>query len=187
LESMTAQANPTRAEVSDVSTAVLTGSDCVMLSAETASGAYPVEAVETMDRIARRAEAHLWEESAFQPPGAGGEERAVPGMAFARATAQLSRDLDVAAIVVFSSDPTVAAAMSAARPAAPLLVVSPHRRLNLLWGDVPVDLGDVPPWEQPAAARQLARTMGLAPSGQTVLCVGGAAESASVTSVQLVA
>ena len=65
LESMVSNSRPTRAEVTDVSHSVAVGTDAVMLSAETAAGKYPVEAVEMMDRIARQAEAHLWRQEAF--------------------------------------------------------------------------------------------------------------------------
>src|SRR5438552_8970244 len=66
LESMIGNPRPTRAEVSDVSTAVLAGADAVMLSAETASGAFPVNAVQTMDRVIRQTEAYLWKHGAFR-------------------------------------------------------------------------------------------------------------------------
>jgi pyruvate kinase len=65
LESMIHQPIPTRAEVSDVSTAVFSGTDAVMLSAETATGAYPIKAVEMIDRVARQVEGYQWAEGAF--------------------------------------------------------------------------------------------------------------------------
>ena len=66
LESMISHPRPTRAEVSDVSTAVFAGADAVMLSAETSVGAHPVQAVQMMDRVARQVEAWQWTEGAFR-------------------------------------------------------------------------------------------------------------------------
>src|SRR5206468_9045246 len=104
LESMIEHPQPTRAEVSDVSTAVFSGADAVMLSAETASGLYPLRSVEMMDRIARQAEGLQWSEGAFRRNTEPAEDYApIPlHVSIARATAQLSRDLGVRAIVVLS-------------------------------------------------------------------------------------
>ena len=105
LESMVEAGRPTRAEVSDVSGAVRSGVDGVMLSAETAVGRNPVAAVEMMDRVAREAEGYLWQKGAFGGlvPGAGeGARPLAVEDAVARATAQLSRDLMMRAIVVFT-------------------------------------------------------------------------------------
>ncbi len=99
LESMIEHPRPTRAEVSDVSHAVFAGADAVMLSAETASGAYPVKAVEMMDRVARQVEGWQWIEGAFRSITEGERERPAPlplREAVARSTAQLSRNLQVA-------------------------------------------------------------------------------------------
>lgn len=150
LESMITNARPTRAEVSDVSTAVISGADGVMLSGETASGAHPVEAVQTMDRVARKTEAFLWRSRAFggfrpqfetSASAAIGVAEVNLGEAFGVATAQLSRDLRVRAIVVETSHGVSAARVSAGRPAAPILAIAPDkricRRLNMLWGVIP--------------------------------------------------
>src|SRR5439155_7783481 len=101
LESMVTHSRPTRAEVSDVSTAVFSGADAVMLSAETPTGAYPQEVVAIMHRVARQVEAYQWSTKAFRsqrPP-----EGPLPlplHVAVARATAQLARELKVRTIVV---------------------------------------------------------------------------------------
>src|SRR5690606_16236764 len=159
LESMVTNARPTRAEVSDVATAVLSGADAVMLSAGTAAGAHPVRAVEMMDRVAGQAEGYLWTRGGFAslaPVLAAGtaplpedpEQVAAIRLedAGARATSQLSRDLMVRAIVVFTHSGWSAGMVSAVRPQAPVLAVSPdpgtRRRTNLLWGVVPLD-GDM--------------------------------------------
>jgi pyruvate kinase len=178
LESMVAHPRPTRAEVSDVSVAVFGGADAVMLSAETASGAYPLRAVEMMDRVARQVEGWQWTQAAF---GAltGGEVQAPLSAeaAMARATAQLSRDLRVRSIVVISRTGATARVMSAARPAAPVLAVMPDpaacRRMNLLWGTVPVAAEATELQQAPALARRLARDLGLAEEGHFILMVTG--------------
>ena len=190
LESMVHNARPTRAEVSDVSTAVLSGADAVMLSAETASGAHPVRAVEMMDRVARQAEGYLWGRGGFGSlvplPGAGAEplhqDPSTAGTlrledAVARATSLLSRDLMVRAIVVFTRSGWSARMVAAVRPQAPVIAVSPdsgtRRRTNLLWGVVPVpgDLSD--PDRLHTEARRVARELGLASMGDYVLRVWG--------------
>jgi pyruvate kinase len=180
LESMVEHPRPTRAEVSDVSTAVFSGADAVMLSAETASGAHPVAAVEMMDRVARQAEGWQWLEGAFGCLTEREQPRAAPlplAVAVARSTAQLSRDLKVRAVVVRTWDGTSAAVVSATRPAAPVVALTPDaglcRRMNLLWGVVP-RLVSAADFEQPqATARRLARELGLAEPGQVVLLLAG--------------
>ncbi|MEM7254989.1 MAG: pyruvate kinase, partial [Pseudomonadota bacterium] len=104
LESMVANSLPTRAEVADVSGAVQSGADAVMLSAETAVGEHPVEAVAMMDSVARHAEAYLWAEGSFDGFARRYEKpRPIPfGDAVARATALLSRDIKIRAIIAIS-------------------------------------------------------------------------------------
>ena len=179
LESMVQNPRPTRAEVSDVSTAVFAGADAVMLSAETASGAHPVEAVEMMDRVARWVESYQWEEGAFG--SIADREDAPPPLplhiAFARSTAQLSRDLRVRSIVVLSRTGTTASVVAAARPAAPVIVASGDaatcRRANLLWGVVPIRVEPADLKHAPALARHIVRELGLASAGQYILVVAG--------------
>ena len=180
LESMIEHSQPTRAEVSDVSTAVFSGADAVMLSAETASGLYPVEAVAMMDRIARNVEANVFAESRFRDDRAGSLSTMSPAAeAVAVAVAQLSRDLRCRAIVVLSTGGTGATArvMSAARPGAPIVGAAPTLRgmlaQSLLWGVVPR-------WVQPAEledptalACSVAVQMDLAAEGDRILLVHG--------------
>ncbi|MBI2212259.1 MAG: pyruvate kinase [Acidobacteria bacterium] len=179
LESMITNARPTRAEVSDVATAVMQGTDAIMLSAETASGAFPVAAVETMARVARRAEAYLWSQGAFA--SITDHEATPPPVALpdavARATAQLSRDLRVRAIFVVSRSGTTARFVAAARPAAPLVALSDNvratRRMNLYWGVEPmhVDVADLD--SANSLARKLALEHDLASEGDFLLRVSG--------------
>ncbi|MEM7405796.1 MAG: pyruvate kinase [Pseudomonadota bacterium] len=179
LESMIENARPTRAEVTDVSHSVVIGADAVMLSAETAAGAFPLEAVAMMDRVARQAEAHLWRQEAFGSLAlsAGDVSPDAFGDAVARAMASLSRDLKVRAVVVFSESGMSATTMSGARPAAPVIAVSSNAttccRLAVCWGVLPVEV-DVDDLEDRAAlARELAREMGLAAPGEFILTVQG--------------
>jgi pyruvate kinase len=179
LESMIGNPRPTRAEVSDVSTAVMAGADAVMLSAETASGAFPVKAVETMDRVARQAEAYLWKQGAFGTI-LDGEMHAPPIAipdAVTRATSQLSRDLRVRAIFVISRTGLTARLVSSARPAAPVVAVSNDqkavRKMHLLWGVVPF-LAEQTAIECPEdLARDLVVSFDLATVGNCILRVSG--------------
>jgi pyruvate kinase len=136
LDSMIAAPTPTRAEASDVATAIYDGADAVMLSAESATGSYPREAVEMMDRIIRSTEQHKLYRSiieASQP----NEEQTAPH-AVAAAAADLAKAIHAPAIVAFTSSGTTAARIARKRPAVPILAITPDemvaRRLCLLWG-----------------------------------------------------
>jgi pyruvate kinase len=179
LESMIGNARPTRAEVSDVSTAVLQGADAVMLSAETAAGSFPVKAVEMMNRVARETEGYLWRQGAF---GTIVDHQPAPPPlplrdAFARATAQLSRDLRVRSIFVITGGGTSARMVSAARPAAPVLALSSNaatcRTMSLLWGVIPVCVDEKDLSDPQGLARRLAAEHELARPGEYVLRVSG--------------
>ena len=180
LESMITHPRPTRAEVSDVATAVRSGADAVMLSAETASGRYPVEAVSMMNDIARQAEGYLWRLGAFgaltrktdQPPPLSVEN------ALSASMAQLSRDLRVRAIVVVSFlHGHSLAVMSASRPAAPIIGICPDQRTAraaaLLWGVIPVTAASADMADLRRLARSTAVSMGMAQEGQSLLLVQG--------------
>jgi pyruvate kinase len=179
LESMIEHPRPTRAEVSDVANAVRCGADAVMLSAETASGRYPEEAVKMMDDIARQTEAYLWRQGAFGSlTGHFEVVRPLPTEnALSDSTAQLSRDLLVRAIMVISIQDRSLAVMSSSRPAAPMIGICPDYRssciANLLWGVIPftVDPADI---DSPdLLAKKTVVNMGLAVEGQTILVVRG--------------
>ncbi len=136
LESMIENPLPTRAEASDVANAIFDGTDAVMLSAESASGKYPVEAVQIMDRIVREAEAHYMEWG----KGAGTLEgmEASDSASMARAAQALANDENVTAVASFTMQGQSAWLISKIRPRVPILGFTPNeetfRRLAFLWG-----------------------------------------------------
>jgi pyruvate kinase len=134
LESMVASPRPTRAEASDVANAIFDGTDAVMLSQETAIGQYPVEAVATMNRIAREAEATPYL-SAPPPPAVGGLD--VPATV-CRAAVQVAADLGARAIVAFTESGASARYVSRFRPRTPIIGLTTsdaaRRRMALYWG-----------------------------------------------------
>ncbi|MDH1475215.1 pyruvate kinase [Comamonas thiooxydans] len=146
LESMINAPVPTRAEASDVATAIYDGADAVMLSAESASGQFPVESVAMMSRIIVQTEAdpqyRASLDASHTPPAA----RTADAIGWAaRSVASL---LDVAVMVAYTSSGTSALSMARERPRASILGVTPHastaRRLSLVWGVRPVISDDVP-------------------------------------------
>ncbi|VAV88156.1 Pyruvate kinase [hydrothermal vent metagenome] len=136
LESMITSPVPTRAEVSDVANAVFDGTDAIMLSAESAAGEYPVEAVSYMDRIARTVE----REPSYRRSQDREETRREPTSADALSAAakQVAATLEAAAIVTYTTSGSTAIRASRERPKTPLLVLTPNqntaRRLTLVWG-----------------------------------------------------
>jgi pyruvate kinase len=139
LETMIINPQPTRAEASDVANAVFDGTDAVMLSAETAVGAFPVETIRMMSSILCEAEDHLEEFGRWKGYPAG--ELRDHSTALARAAAELGKDRKVAAIAVFTQMGRSARLMSKARPSAPILAFTPnpvtYNRLSMLWGVIP--------------------------------------------------
>ncbi|HWF24507.1 MAG TPA: pyruvate kinase [Solirubrobacteraceae bacterium] len=136
LESMVASTRPTRAEVTDVANAIFDGTDAVMLSAETAVGAYPVEAVAMMAAVAERTERELpyrqWNEDRVR------RDARDPAYTIAFNACAAARDLHLAAIVVPTLSGRSARLISAHRPHVPILALSPGketvRRCGLMWG-----------------------------------------------------
>jgi pyruvate kinase len=134
LESMVDHVRPTRAEVTDVATAIFDGADAIMLSAETATGRYPTQTVQTMVRIAERAEQAMPAASLMlQRPEAYGFPEAV-----AESACQAARLLHAKAIVAFTQSGFTARLISHDRPAVPIIALTPfsevQRRLGLFWG-----------------------------------------------------
>jgi pyruvate kinase len=141
LESMTQNPRPTRAEASDVANAVFDGSDALMLSAETASGAYPVEAVQMMDRIIREAEANNAHVLRPSPAQFNIAETASELICHA------SEELQMKVIAVFTESGFTARLVSKHRPRRPIIAFSTiqetRRRLSLYWGVVPRTIAKV--------------------------------------------
>lgn len=136
LESMTENPRPTRAEVSDVGNAIFDGADAIMLSGETASGNYPVEAVATMNRIAFRSEKAI--EYKFQSEVRSHDEKHLQTDAIAHVSVQLAAELDVKAIITPTKSGYTTRVVSKYRPKADIIAFTPDamlaRHLNLRWG-----------------------------------------------------
>ncbi len=176
LESMISSPVPTRAEVSDVATAVFDGADAVMLSAESAVGKYPVEAIRTMDRIAIEAEndpsygALL--HATRTPP------QATTADAIAAAAHTVADTLKLAAIICYTATGSTALRVARERPGLPVIGLTPvlgtARRLALAWGVHCVLTGD--PENQAAMVRKACRIAfeeGFARAGEGVIIVAG--------------
>jgi pyruvate kinase len=133
LESMTENPRPTRAEASDVANAIFDGSDAVMLSAETATGKYPVEAVGMMARIIEAAEGSIHEY-----PRPATQEKLKVAETVAELVCHASRELHMKLIAVFTHSGFTARLVSRYRPLVPIIAFSPEaetrRRMALLWG-----------------------------------------------------
>ena len=134
LESMCNNPRPTRAETSDVANAILDGTDAIMLSGETAGGLYPVEAVETMARVATFTESNFTPKS-YEDVDA---ESATTTESIGKAVVKIAQDLHAAAIIASTERGGTAQMISKFRPACPIVAVAPHeaivRRLQLNWG-----------------------------------------------------
>jgi len=176
LESMIESPAPTRAEVSDVANAVYDGADAVMLSAETASGAWPVEAVTIMHRIAGQVEndplygerVHFTE---VRPD-------ATTADALALASARIAETVNVAGIIVFTGSGSTARRVARERPGVPMLVLTPSqriaRRLALLWGTHAVSTKDIGSFEEMIAkGKRMALRNGFGQAGSKLVALAG--------------
>ncbi|HWH17351.1 MAG TPA: pyruvate kinase [Allosphingosinicella sp.] len=176
LESMITSPSPTRAEVSDVATAVYDGADAIMLSAESASGSWPCESVSMMNSIATSAEAD---------PSYGARvhfTETVPDRttndAIAAAASNIVSTVEAKAIVCFTSSGSTARRVARERPSVPLLVLTPSlktaRRLGLLWGAHAVRTRDVSSFEEMIAkAKRMALRHKIASGGERVIITAG--------------
>ncbi|MEY4473219.1 MAG: pyruvate kinase [Pseudomonadota bacterium] len=176
LESMIESPAPTRAEVSDVANAVYDGADAVMLSAETASGAWPVEAVTIMDRIAGQVE---------RDPGYRQQVSFADVMpdrttadALAHSCASIAESLPIAGVIVFTGSGSTARRVARERPAAPMLVLTPSqkiaRKLALLWGAHAVTTKDIGSFEEMIGkGKRMALRHGFGTAGSKLITLAG--------------
>jgi pyruvate kinase len=176
LESMVQSAIPTRAEATDVANAILDGSDALMLSEETATGSYPVEAIETMIRIALEAEAAFPYEQMLRER----RQDILPEVddATARAACQIAHQVQARAIIAFTTGGTTALRLSKYRPQHLILAVTPSetvvRRLSLAWGVLPVKKPEPANLEEVfELAREVALETGIARKGDLVVITAG--------------
>ncbi|MBP1154604.1 MULTISPECIES: pyruvate kinase [unclassified Paenibacillus] len=140
LDSMQRNPRPTRAEASDVANAIFDGSDAVMLSGETAAGKYPIESVQTMARIAERAEQAMEHREILVRQSKA--QQTTVTEAISQSVANSALELDAKAILTATESGYTARMVSKYRPKAPIIAVTPDervlRRLSLVWGVVPV-------------------------------------------------
>jgi pyruvate kinase len=176
LESMIDAPTPTRAEASDVANAIYDGTDAIMLSGETAVGAYPLNAVKMMNRIATTVELdegyrHALHEQAPEP-----EDTTADAVSFG--ACQMAYSLSAQLIVTFTSSGTTALRVSRNRPDAPILAITPseraYRQLAVAWGVVPHNSSDIQSTDDMVqVASQAIRETGLAePGGRFVITAG---------------
>ena len=179
LDSMAHSPRPTRAEISDVANAILDGTDAVMLSNETAVGQYPVQAVETMARIASRIECDRLPQKNFdEMPG-----RSIPN-AISQAVGRIAQKLDASAIMTLTKSGSTARNVSKFRPKTPILAVTPHtdvaRQLQLVWGVRPLLVLDLASTGQTfQAALNVAQEKQLVKEGDLVVMTAGTLQGVS--------
>jgi pyruvate kinase len=176
LESMISSPVPTRAEVSDVATAVFEGADAVMLSAESAAGKYPVEAVTTMNRIIEEVENDPTYRGIIQAARAAPE--ATGADAIAAAAREIAETLDLSAIVCWTSSGATGLRMARERPKPPIVAISPNvatgRKLSLVWGVHCVIAQDARDQDDMVdRASRLTFREGFARAGQRIIIVAG--------------
>ena len=177
LESMVHNPRPTRAEASDVANAILDGTDAVMLSAETAAGDYPIDAVRAMDRIIREMERHaLGRED--RRLGARGEAAVSVEDSIAIGTSAVARMLKTPLIVTLTKGGFTSRKVAALRPPVPILAVttelSSFRQLALVWGVLPVLVTRVPGYDAMlTVVRDLILKRGYAKPGDRIVMTAG--------------
>jgi pyruvate kinase len=176
LESMISSPVPTRAEVSDVATAIFDGADAVMLSAESAAGKFPVEAVATMNRIAEEVESDAVYRSIVDAQRA--EPEATGADAIADAARHIADTLDLAAVICWTASGSTALRVARERPRPPVVALSPNlstgRKLAVAWGVHCVVTEDAHDQDDMVdRAYRIAFKEGFAKPGQRVIVVAG--------------
>jgi pyruvate kinase len=176
LESMIQSPVPTRAEVSDVATAVFEGADAIMLSAESAAGKFPVEAVLTMNRIGEEVERDPTYRGVISSQRPDPEPTA--GDAIADAARQIAETLDLSAIICWTSSGSTALRVARERPKPPVVAITPNvntgRKLSVVWGVHCVIAEDAHDQDDMIdRAGRIAFRDGFAKAGQRVIIVAG--------------
>lgn len=176
LESMIHNPRPTRAEASDVANAIFDGTDALMLSGETAVGRYPVEAVSVMARIAMRAEEAVPYTEFLRRHQASAKHSVTDAISFA--TCSAAEDLGAAAIITATQTGYTARMVAKYRPRPPVIAVTPHekvvRRLNLVWGVLPLLVGSTESTDQMIKeAVEAAVAAGYVKAGDLVVITAG--------------
>ncbi len=185
LESMIEHPRPTRAEASDVANAILDGTDAIMLSAETASGRFPLESVETMARIARYTEEQYGPRTASRFTADPGS---MVARSLARVAATVAEELDCKLILVFTTSGSTARLVSQQRPQAPIVAITyledVYRRLALSWGVVPLYSSFAASTDEMIVqGEKMLREQGLTQPGDTILMLAGQSHTAGATNM----
>ena len=173
LDSMERSPRPTRAETTDVANAIIDGTDAIMLSGETASGKYPIKAVETMDRIAREVESSRW----MRQPLEEVSVLAGPSHTVVRSACYAVREI-ARPLVVFTWSGATALYASKSRPPGPIYALTPNQttydRLAMAWGVTPVRAPSVASTDELIAlGEQILLDRGLLARGQEVVALAG--------------
>lgn len=176
LMSMVGSPRPTRAEVTDVANAILDGTDAIMLSEETAVGNYPVEAVETMNKIALRVEKAIDYEKILSERSLS--VKPTNSDAISHATCQVALDLKAKAIVTFTLSGSTARMVSRYRPPVPIIAASTRdstvRKLALSWGVYPFKSDELENTDDMIEkSKKIALKTGLAKSGDKIIITAG--------------
>jgi pyruvate kinase len=176
LESMISAPSPTRAEASDVATAVFDGADAVMLSGETAAGQYPFEAVNMMDRIVARVEQDSGWRAMIDASRA--EPERVTADAIAAAARQVCHTIGAKAVVAYTASGATALRVARERPEAPIICLTPHRaiaqRMAVVWGLHAMVAADAHSMsEATSRAVRVAQTEGFAQHGDEIVVAAG--------------
>ncbi|GAB4461710.1 MAG: pyruvate kinase [Elainellaceae cyanobacterium] len=180
LDSMVSNPRATRAEISDVANAILDGTDAVMLSNETAVGKFPVEAVETMARIAVQIEQNL---AIARNVDGNSTGHSIPN-AISQAVGRIAEQLQSAAIMTLTKTGATARNVSKYRPSTPILAVTPHvdvaRQLQLVWGVRPLLVLNLPSTGQTfQAALNVAQEKNFLKEGDLVVMTAGTLQGVS--------
>ncbi|MDB5680651.1 MAG: pyruvate kinase [Sphingomonas bacterium] len=176
LESMIESPSPTRAEVSDVATAIYDGADAIMLSAESAAGKWPIESVAMMNAIGEAVESDPMHGDRIHFTVVRSDPTTAD--ALSEAAKNIARTVDAAAIVCFTSSGSTARRIARERPGVPILVLTPRmdtaRRSGLLWGAYAVHTRDVDSFEDMVAkAKRMVLRHHLAKAGDRVIVMAG--------------